>query len=258
MTIAFKTAESLSDHAWCMAAGIRDGLRTAQFYVRDMSRADGPGGEVPRQSTFLSSIVAGGARLIDRSMTAGGNLAIALLLPKWRHMPSPFAQARIDAVAKAITEHKFLENSLFNAYFFRSSQHILARWAQPPYLVLEHRIDAARRNLAATDAKLDKLEFLARALLALVETAAIARHGRLRQTSNLLSQGDPNVAVFATACMALLLAEQGGEIKGISEGEFFAIVSALMAPRLHAMQEAIAAGDLITLAKELAAIRDLY
>ena len=31
----------LATHAACMAAGLRDGLRTAHFYARDMTRADG-------------------------------------------------------------------------------------------------------------------------------------------------------------------------------------------------------------------------
>ena len=58
MSIAFKTAERFSDHAWCMAAGIRDSLRTDQFYVRDLRYADGQGTDFPRQSTFLSRLVA--------------------------------------------------------------------------------------------------------------------------------------------------------------------------------------------------------
>jgi hypothetical protein len=258
MTIAFKTADSISAHAWCMAAGLRDGLRTTQFYVRDMSNADGAADQIPRQSTFLSRLVAGWARSVDKAMTAGGNLAIALFMPKWRQMPSPFSQGRIDQVARAISQNDLLEMPLFNAYFFRSCQHILARWAEPPYLVLEHRIDAARRNLVGAENASNKLEFLAQTLLALVETAPVARHGVLKPNNHVLGAGDPNVAVCATACLALLLAEEGGEIKGIGEDEFFEIVGALMAPRLPAMQAAIAARDVHKLAAELNAIKDLY
>jgi hypothetical protein len=258
MTIAFKTADSISAHAWCMAAGLRDSLRTAQYYVRDMSNADGATSDVPRQATFLSRAVAGWARFIDRAMTKGGNLAIALLLPKWRQMPSPFAPGRMDELAKAINQNKLLENPLFNAYFFRSSQHILARWTKPPYLVLEHRIDAARRNLAGMEVASNKLDFLAHIVLALVEAAPIARHGTVKTGVKLLGIGDPNVAVCATACLALLLAEEGGEIKGIGEDEFFEIVGALMAPRLRAMQEAAMSRDVGRLAQELDAIRALY
>ena len=64
--------------------------------------------------------------------------------------------------------------------------------------------------------------------------------------------------MFATACVALLLAEEGGEIKGVGEDEFFAIVGALMAPRLTAMRDAIAVKNLVQLAKELDAVRALY
>jgi hypothetical protein len=258
MTIAFKTADSISAHAWCMAAGIRDGLRTTQYYVRDMSAADVAEAGLPHKSTFLSRFVASWARAVDRAMTWGGNMAIALLLPKWRHMPSPFSPGLVDEVAKAISLNSLLENPLFNAYFFRSCQHILARWAEPPYLVLEHRIDAARRNMGDLDPATDKLNFLARTLLELVETAPIARHGALKSNNHVLGAGDPNVAVCATACLALLLAEEGGVIDGIDEDEFFAIVGALMAPRLSVMQEALTARDVTKLALELDGIRALY
>jgi hypothetical protein len=258
MSIAFKTAERFSDHAWCMAAGIRDGLRTAQFYLRDMSNADGRASALPRQSTVLSRAVATWARCVDNAMTRGGNLAIGVLLPKWRQMPSPFSKGLIDQVALAIIQNRLTENPLFNAYFFRSCQNILARWTAPPYLVLEHRVDAARRSLAGAESANEKLKFLANTLLALVEAAPIARHGELKQNSNILAAGDPNVAVCATACIALLLAEEGGEIKGIDEGEFFAIVGALMAPRLSAIQQAIAAENIEKIAQELAAIKELY
>ena len=257
MNIAFKTADSFSAHAWCIAAGIRDGLRTAQFYIRDMSNADGGKDAKLRHATFLSRVVAKWARTVDRLMTCGANLSIKLLLPTWRNMPSPFSKGLIEEVAKAISQNKLLENPLFNAYFYRSAQHILARWAEPPYLVLEHRIDAARRELAGSAITTSKLEFLAQAVLALVANAPIARHGKVK-TGTILDIGNPNVAVCATACLALLLAEEGGEIKGVGEDEFFAIVGALMAPRLPAMQSAIEQGDVAKLAQELEAIRALY
>ena len=258
MSIAFKTAERFSDHAWCMAAGIRDSLRTAQFYVRDLRNADGQGTAFPRQSTFLSRMVAGAARLVDDAMTKGGNLSIRFLLPNWRHMPSPFTTGFMDEVQNAITHNKLVENPIFNAYFFRGCQNILSRWTEPPYLVLEHRIDAARRDMALKPAPADKVEFLSQTLLALVESAPIARHGMLRDNGRLLGDGDPNVAVFATACLALLLAEEGGAIKGIGDDEFFAIVGALMLPRLNSMQNAVQARDVQRLATELTAIWDQY
>ena len=258
MSIAFKTAERFSDHAWCMAAGIRDSLRTAQFYVRDLRNADGQGTDFPRQSTFLSRLVAGIARLVDDVMTKGGNLSIKLLLPNWRNMPSPFTAGFMDEVQSAITLNKLVENPIFNAYFFRSCQNILSRWAEPPYLVLEHRIDAARRDMASKANSADKLEFLSQTLLALVEAAPIARHGALRDGGKLLGKGDPNVAVCATACLALLLAEEGGAIEGIGDDEFFAIVGALMLPRLNSMLNAVQNRDVPKLANDLASIRDQY
>ena len=258
MTIAFKTAERFSDHAWCMAAGIRDSLRTAQFYVRDLRNAAGQGTDFPRQSTLLSRIVAGFARLVDDLMTKGGNLSIRLLLPNWRKMPSPFTAGFMDEVQNAISHNRLVENPIFNAYFFRSCENILSRWAEPPYLVLEHRIDAARRELALVNAPTDKLEFLSQTLLALVQSAPVARHGTLRENGKFLGAGDANVAVCATACLALLLAEEGGEIKGIGDDEFLAIVGALMIPRLNSMQQAVSQRDVQHLATELAAIRDQY
>lgn len=258
MSIAFKTAERLSDHAWCMAAGIRDSLRTAQFYVRDLRNVDGQGTAFPRRATSLSRLVAGLARVVDDVMTKGGNLSIQLLLPNWRKMPSPFTAGFMDEVQTAITHNKLVENPIFNAYFFRSCQNILSRWAEPPYLVLEHRIDAARREMASKANSQDKLEFLSETLLALVEAAPIARHGMLRNNGKLLGDGDPNVAVCATACLALLLAEEGGAIKGVDDDEFFAIVGALLLPRLNSMQAAVSERDVKKLAAELAAIRDQY
>ena len=56
MKIEFQTANTLAAHAVCVAAGTRDGLRTAQFYVRDMSRADSGNGR--RNVAFLSALVA--------------------------------------------------------------------------------------------------------------------------------------------------------------------------------------------------------
>ena len=55
MSIAFKTADSFSAHAWCMAAGIRDALRTAQYYVRDMANADGVVEDRQQHADFIKS-----------------------------------------------------------------------------------------------------------------------------------------------------------------------------------------------------------
>jgi hypothetical protein len=69
---------------------------------------------------------------------------------------------------------------------------------------------------------------------------------------------DPNLAVMATACLALLLAEEGKPIETLDEDEFFAISAALLAPRLTAMERAVKARDASALARELAAVRELY
>ena len=45
-------------HAICAAAGVRDGLRAAQFYVRDLSNADRFGKGEPERVPFLSRVVA--------------------------------------------------------------------------------------------------------------------------------------------------------------------------------------------------------
>ena len=151
MKIEFQTANTLAAHAVCVAAGTRDGLRTAQFYVRDMSRADSGNGR--RNVAFLSGLVARMARLADRFMTWGANVAIALFLPSWRKLPSPFAPGMMNEVAEAIRKNSLVHNPLFNAYFFRAAIHIIRRYSEPPYLLLEHRVDAARRQLASRRGK---------------------------------------------------------------------------------------------------------
>ena len=255
MSNAIQIPDRFSAHALCMAAGARDGLRTVQYYVKDLTAVDGG---VDRRSTALSRLVAKVARAVDFLMTRGANLSIDLLLPKWRQLPSPFAPGFIDSVASAITHNSFVHNPLFNAYFFRSSQTILGRWAKPPYLVLEHRVDAARRALAGQQLPSDKLNFLSHTLIALVETAPIARYGAVRTDGPIAEDSDANAAIFSVACVALLLAQDGGEIKGIGDDEFFAIVGALMAPRLEAIQKSISNRNVASLAQQLQAIRDLY
>ncbi len=82
-------------------------------------------------------------------MTWGANVAIALFLPSWRKLPSPFAPGMMNEVAEAIRKNSLVHNPLFNAYFFRAAIHIISRYSEPPYLLLEHRVDAARRQLAS-------------------------------------------------------------------------------------------------------------
>ena len=72
MTIAIRSASTMTAHAVCMAAGIRDSLRTAQFYVRDLSNADGVTHELTKAPTFLSRVVGGTARTVDWLLSRRG------------------------------------------------------------------------------------------------------------------------------------------------------------------------------------------
>lgn len=261
MTIAFRTADTVAAHAVCAAAGFRDGLRAAQFYVRDLSHADGGRVRERRNVTLLSSAVARLARFADRLMTSGANAAIALLLPSWRKLPSPFTPGMMNEVAEAVRRNSLLHNPLFNAYFFRATIHIIEYYSEPPYLVLEHRIDAARRLLAQNEAITSpetETGFLARVLLALGATGPVAKVGRPRAGRRLFEEIEPNIAVAATACVALLLAEQGVPAKNFDEDAFFAITGALILPRLNTIAALIAARDEAGLARELAEIKAMY
>jgi len=259
MKIEFQTANTLAAHAVCVAAGTRDGLRTAQFYVRDMSRADSGNGR--RNVAFLSALVARGARLADRFMTWSANLAIALFLPSWRKLPSPFAPGMMNEVADAIRKNSLVNNPLFNAYFFRAAIHIIKRYSEPPYLLLEHRVDAARRQLATSEESalpVTETGFLARTLLALVETAPVARVGKALGPVRLFEDSESNIAVFAIACVTLLFAEEGKPIAIQDEDEFFTIVGALILPRLKAISLLIASRYVAGLSRELAEIKAMY
>jgi hypothetical protein len=261
MAIAIGTADSLTAHAVCAAAGVRDGFRTAQFYVRDMSNADGLSGEQAHQVTSLSKVVAVSARLVDWILNKAADLSVRLLVPHWRDLPSPFAPGMSNEVVSAIRQNRLVLTSLFTAYFFRAARHILEQSTETPNLILEHRVDAARRLMAAEDMPLDKTDaadLLGKALLYLVEADAVARVGRVKPKFKLLESHDPNIAVMATACLALLLAEDGKPIESVNEDQFFLIAGALLAPRLDELTRAIKARDVAALANELRALHALY
>ena len=254
MTNLSRTADNFAAHAVCMAAGLRDMLRAVQFYIRDMSSVDGWNRPDRSEPTFLSSVVARLARVADRFMTWSTNTAIALLLPGWRKLPSPFARGRLHEVADAIAKNSLVHNPLFNAYFFRAAIHITERFSEPPYLILEHRIDAARRQLAVQP----ETDFLSRTLVALVKSAPIARVGKSRGSLHLFEEIEPNVAVYAIACVTLLFAEEGKPIAIHDEDEFFAIVGTLILPRLKDILTLIERRDVTGLSKELADIKAMY
>jgi hypothetical protein len=147
-----------------------------------------------------------------------------------------------------------VHNPLFNSYFFRAAIHITERYSKPPYLILEHRVDAARRQLAGQP----ETDFLSRALVTLVETAPIARVGKSRGSLPLFEDIEPNVAVYAIACVTLLFAEEGKPIAIHDEDEFFSIVGALILPRLKAISALIEKRDVAGLSRELADIKEMY
>ena len=259
MTTVSRSADSLAAHAVCAAAGVRDGLRAAQFYVRDLSNADGGARGDDRHAPFLSRFVGGVARTADRFMTWSANAAISILLPGWRKLPSPFTPGLMHEVANGIRENSLVHNPLFNAYFFRAALHIIGRYSEPPCLVLEHRVDAARRSLAALPALPDtETEFLARTLIALAGHAPVARIGRIAERHRFFGLVDPNIAVSAIACVALLFAEEGKPTVAINEDEFFTVTGALIGPRLNAIADLVARNDESGLARELADIKSMY
>ena len=260
MTTASRTGNvPVAAHAVCAAAGVRDSLRAAQFYVRDLSNADRFGKDRPERVPFLSRVVAQGARLVDGAMNWGAKVSIALFLPSWRNLPSPFTPGMMHEVARDIRDHSLTHNPTFNAYFFRAAIHIAQRYSAPPSLILEHRVDAARRSLAAdVDERAPENEMMARILIALVEQGAVAKIGTVSEKNRFFAAVEPNVAVFSIACVALMFAEEGKPLEAIDEDAFFSVTGALIGPRLPAIAGFIARRDEAGLARELADIKSLY
>lgn len=252
------TAGTLAAHAVCAAAGVRDGFRTAQFYARDLANADGALGPAAPNATFLSRVVGGLARLTDKMFSVGADLSIKLFYPSWRRLPSPFMPGILRQVGSAVRTNSLVHNPLFNSYFFRAAIRILEHYCDPPFLILEHRVDAARRKLSLMDNSGPETQVLARILIALTENGAVARIGTARHAPFTVFQGDPNVTVFAIACAALLFAEEGKPPVEINEDEFFGVTGALIAPRLGPIGALIAAGDEAGLARELDDLRLMY
>ena len=263
MTSASRSQHTFASHAVCAAAGARDGLRMAQFFVRDLSGAEdwgrtpGRAGESKPASSF-TPVISRLARMADRFMTWTVNRWIALTVPEWRKLPSPFTHGMLNDVAHAIRAESFVANPLFNTYFYRAAIHILRRYRTPPFLVLEHRVDAARRALLDAPGSESETEFLARALIALVDAAPVARAGGPGNSALIAVNADPNTAVYAIACVTLLFAEEGKPAKELDEDEFFAVVGALIGPRLERLAALAKAGDQPGLARELSEIKGLY
>jgi hypothetical protein len=261
MTVASTTSAtgSLAAHAVCFAAGVRDGLRAAQYYVRDLTNADHSADQDRRHAPFLSRVVARSARLVDRTMSWGARVLIAIFLPRWRELPSPFAPGLMNDVARGIRENSLLHNPSFNSYFFRASIHIAERYSAPPYLILEHRVDAARRDLAqAPDLPASEARFLARILIALVDQGPVARIGAIADNNRFFGQVDPNIAIAAIACVALMFAGEGRPAVPIDVDEFFLVTGALIGPRFDTIADLVARRDEVGLAEELVHIKSLY
>lgn len=245
--------------AVCAAAGIRDGFRTAQFYARDLAHADQFGTAEARSIPFISRLVGRAARLFDRVLGASADLSIRLFLPTWRNLPSPFAAGFLHQVAAGIHDRSFIHNPLFNAYFFRAAKRILERCTEGPYLVLEHRVDAARRQLAELQTGEERKEVqLARMLIELCAQRAVARAGAPKARYGYLAGIEPNAAVAAISCIALLFAEAGKPAEIMNEDDFFDVAGALAGPRLANIAALAEARDHVALAAELRAIGELY
>ena len=264
---------SLGSHAASMAANARDGLRAAHYFVQELATADDPaaqsGGNARKRAAWLlpadaptsliTGFIAQNARIADKVMNWSSDAAAALLAPDWRALPSPFNRNMMREIAAAITSQSFTANALFNAYFYRAALHILKRYGKPPFLVLENRIDGARRALAAAEQPdASDIAFIARALIALVRTAPVAEAGAIDPKSVLAKTKDPNVSIAAVACVALLFGDQGKPTDEIDEDKFFAIVGALISPRLAAIEQLIVRDDIRKLEAELAAIKAMY
>ncbi|GAB2179751.1 hypothetical protein [Dongia sp. agr-C8] len=262
---------SLGSHAASMAANARDGLRAAHYFVQELATADDPAGQgnarkkptwllpADAPTSLITGFIAQNARIADKVMNWSSDAAAALLAPDWRVLPSPFNRNMMREIAAAIGSQSFTANALFNAYFYRAALHILQRYAKPPYLVLENRIDAARRALAAAEQPdTSDTAFMARALIALVRAAPVVEVGTIDPKSVLAKTRDPNVSIAAVAGIALLFGDQGKPTDEIDEDQFFAIVAALIAPRLPAIEQLIARDDAKKLGAELAAIKALY
>ena len=224
-----------AQHAACMAAGLRDGLRTAHFYARDMTKADGGMVVKDKQPSMLSRAVATLARTVDDGMSRAADFSLKTFSPQWRDLPSPFDLAVREQLALALIKTQVTLSSEFTLYFFRVARLELGQWVEKPHLVLEHRIEAVRRNFQprARDFKEPMPEVLAQLLIALVEARPIARAGILKPGLEFLNHVDLNVAVFASACLALLLATRGKPGSKIDDGEFLVIVAQLMHTRLQ-------------------------
>ena len=262
---------SLGSHAVSMAANARDGLRTAHYLVQELASADDPAaaGDLGKRAAWLlpadaptaliTGFIAQNARIAGKAMNWSSDAAAELLAPDRRVLSSPFNRNMMRDMAAEIARQNVVIDGLFNAYFYRAAVHILQRHGKPPFLILENRIDAARRALAAAaPGQTSDIAFMTRALIALVQAAPIAEAGAIDPKSVLAKTKDPNAGVAAIAVVALLFGAQGKPTDEIAEDRFFAIVAALISPRLAKIEQLVLRNDLRKLEAELAAIQAMY
>jgi hypothetical protein len=271
MSILPRFPGPLGSRAVSVAANARDGLRTAHFLVQDLATADAPvsQGEFSRRAAWLlppdaptsliTGFIAQNARIADKVMNWSSGAAAALLAPDRRSLPSPFSRNLMREIAATVGGHGFPATALFNAYFYQAMVQILDRHGRPPFLILESRIDAARRATGSVERPgASDVAFMTRVLIALVRAAPVVEAGSMDPKSVLARTRDLNVSVAAVAGMALLLGAQGKPTAGTDENRFFGIVGALIAPRLATIERLIADNDVRGLEAELAAIQAMY
>jgi hypothetical protein len=86
----------------------------------------------------------------------------------------------------------------------------------------------------------------------------VARAGTPGNSPLIALDADPNIAVYAIACVTLLFAGVGKPAKAFDEDEFFAVVGALIGSRLDRLAVLAKARDQSGLARELSEIKELY
>lgn len=260
MNIQSKPLNKLTNHAFCIAAGLRDGLRTAQFYARDLKGAAATSGKLGYRPTLLSKAVAQVAGGFDSGVSRAADLSVQLVQPTWRRMPSPFDSALVGRVIGSSVPNEISLSAEFTNYFFRAARHILERWTVPPTLVLEHRIEAVRRNLEKDFETSNKplATVLAEVLVRLVKARPIARIGKPFARYGFVSSFDPNVAVMAAACVALLLGPEGRPLADVDEDDLLDIAGILVSGKLSEMAQAIAADDQPTLSAIFESTKNRY
>ncbi len=266
MTFLPRIPLSLGAHAVSVAASARDGFRTAHYLVQELASADDPAapGEVGKRAAWLlptdaptaliTGFIAQNARLAEKVMASSRDAA-TVLLPRDIH-PSPFDRNLLPDLVAGASGQGFTANAVFNAYFRRVALQLLQRYSKPPFLVLENRIDAARRALGA--AEHSDVTSMARALIALVRAAPIAEAGAIDPKSVLSATKDPNVAILAIAGVAALLGAAGKPTPETEPDRFLAIVAALIAARLPEIERMVQRDDVRQLETELSAIKAIY